>query len=38
MLFNVVQDMSAILIVRQKEDGQVYGLIPHLVERGVSIL
>jgi hypothetical protein len=30
--------MLAILINRAKEDGQVSGLIPHLVERGVSIL
>jgi hypothetical protein len=30
--------MLAILIARAKEDGQVEGLIPHLVEGGVSIL
>jgi mannosylglycoprotein endo-beta-mannosidase len=30
--------MLAILIQRAKEDGQVEGLIPHLVEGGVSIL
>jgi hypothetical protein len=30
--------MLAILIVRAKEDGQVGGLIPHLVEGGISIL
>ena len=30
--------MLAILIARAKEDGQVGGLIPHLVEGGVSIL
>jgi hypothetical protein len=30
--------MLAILIARTKEDGQVGGLIPHLVEGGVSIL
>jgi hypothetical protein len=30
--------MFAILIARAKEDGQVDGLIPHLVEGGVSIL
>ena len=28
----------AILIARAKEDGQIGGLIPHLVEGGVSIL
>jgi hypothetical protein len=30
--------MLAILITRDKEDGQVEGLIPHLVDRGISIL
>jgi hypothetical protein len=38
MLFNIVADTLAILIARAKEDGQVGGLIPHLVEGGVSIL
>jgi hypothetical protein len=38
MLFNIVVDMLAILIARAKEDGQVGGLIPHLIEGGVSIL
>jgi hypothetical protein len=38
MLFNIVADMLAILIARAKEDGQVAGLIPHLVEGGVSIM
>jgi hypothetical protein len=38
MLFKIVVDMLAILIARAKEDGQVGGLIPHLVEGGVSIL
>ena len=37
-MFNLVADMLAILIARAKEDGQVGGLIPHLVEGGVSIL
>ena len=32
MLFNIVADMLAILIARAKEDGQIGGLIPHLVE------
>jgi hypothetical protein len=31
-------DILAILIARAKEDCQVEGLIPHLVERGISIL
>ena len=30
--------MLAVLIARAKEDGQVGGLMPHLVEGGVSIL
>jgi hypothetical protein len=30
--------MLAIRIARKKEDGQVRGLIPHLIEGGVSIL
>jgi hypothetical protein len=38
MLFNIIADMLAIIINRAKEDGQVGGLIPHLVEGGVSIL
>src|SRR6266542_5737705 len=38
ILFNIVVDMLAILIARAKEDGQVGGLIPHLVDGGVFIL
>ena len=38
MLFNIAADMLAILIARAKEDGQIGGLIPHLVEGWVSIL
>jgi len=38
ILFNIVADMLAILIGRSKEDGQVGGLIPHLVDGGVSIM
>ena len=30
--------MLAIIIVRAKEDGQVKGIVPHLVEEGLSIL
>jgi hypothetical protein len=33
-----VADMLAILIARAKMDGQVEGLIPHLVDGGISIL
>ena len=38
ILFNVVADMLAIMIGRDKEEGQVGGLVPHLVDGGVSIL
>jgi hypothetical protein len=38
ILFNIIADMLAIMINRAKQDGQVSGLIPHLVEGGVSIL
>ena len=38
ILFNLVADMLAVLISRAKEDGQIGGLVPHLVEGGVSIL
>ena len=30
--------MLAIIIARAKEDGQVNGVVPHLVEEGLSIL
>jgi hypothetical protein len=38
IMFNIIADMLAILIARAKEDGQVDGLIPYLVDGGVSIL
>jgi hypothetical protein len=38
VLFNLIADMLAVLIARAKEDGQVAGLIPHLVDGGLSIL
>jgi hypothetical protein len=38
MLFNIVADLLAILIAMENENGQVGGLIPHLVEEVVSIL
>jgi hypothetical protein len=34
ILFNIVAGMLAIMIARAKEDSQVEGLIPHLVEGG----
>jgi hypothetical protein len=33
-----VVDMLALLIARAKDDGQVEGVIPHLVDSGLSVL
>jgi hypothetical protein len=38
MLFNIVADLLAILIAMENVNGQIGGLIPHLVEEVVSIL
>jgi hypothetical protein len=38
MLFNIVADMLAIIIERAKIDGQIEGVVPHLVDGGLSIL
>jgi len=38
ILFNIVADMLALLIDRAKVDGQIRGVIPHLVDDGLSIL
>ena len=38
ILFNIVVDMLAIIMNRAKEEGQVRGVVPHLVEDGLSIL
>ena len=38
VLFNIVADILAILIKRAKDDGQISGVIPHLVDYGLSIL
>jgi hypothetical protein len=38
MLFNIVADMLAIMIERAKADGLIEGVIPHLVDGGLSIL
>jgi hypothetical protein len=35
MLFNIVADMLAILIKRAKLDGQIEGVVPHLVDGGL---
>jgi hypothetical protein len=38
VLFNIVVDILAILINRAKEEGQISGVIPNLVDDGLSIL
>ena len=38
ILFNIVVDMLAVLISRAKEMGQIQGVVPHLVDEGLSIL
>ena len=38
LLFNIVVDMLAILICRAKENGQISGVVPHLVDDGHSVL
>ena len=38
LLFNIVVDMLALLIAQSKQEGQVEGAIPHLVDDGLSIL
>ncbi|WVZ84242.1 hypothetical protein U9M48_031294 [Paspalum notatum var. saurae] len=38
LLFNIVADMLTILINRGKRDGQIRGIVPHLVDDGLSIL
>jgi hypothetical protein len=38
VLFNIVVDMLAVLVNRAKREGQIGGVVPHLVEEGLSIL
>ena len=38
ILFNIVVDMLAIMMERAKLVGQIEGVIPHLVDVGISIL
>jgi hypothetical protein len=38
ILFNIIADMLAILINRAKEHGQVSGVVPPLIDGGLSIL
>ena len=38
ILFNIVADMLALIIKRAKYDGQIRGVIPNLLDDGLSIL
>jgi hypothetical protein len=38
MLFNIVIDMLAVMIENAKIDGQIEGVVPHLVDGGLCIL
>ena len=38
LLFNIVADMLAILVSRARENGQIEGVVPHLIDGGLSIL
>jgi hypothetical protein len=38
ILFNIIADMLALLINRAKADGQIRGVLPHLIDNGLSIL
>ena len=38
ILFNIVVDMLAILIARAKEVEQIQGVVPHLVDKELSVL
>jgi hypothetical protein len=38
ILFNIVADMLPILFLRAKENNQFTGVVPHLVDGGLSIL
>ena len=38
ILFNIIADMLALIINRAKDDGQIRGVIPNLLDDGLSIL
>jgi len=38
ILFNIVVDMLTLLINRAKANDQVHGVVPHLIDSGISIL
>jgi hypothetical protein len=37
ILFNIMADMLAIMIDRAKQDSQIDGVVPHLVDGGLLI-
>jgi hypothetical protein len=38
ILYNIVADMLSLLIKRAKDEGQITGILPHLIDDGLSIL
>ena len=38
ILFNIVADMLSVLVKRAKDQGQISGVVPHLIDGGLSIL
>jgi hypothetical protein len=38
LLFNLIADMLSLLIARAKDNGQIKGLVLHLIDGGISIL
>jgi hypothetical protein len=38
ILFNIIADMLALIIKRAKDNGQIRGVVPHLLDDGLSIL
>lgn len=38
ILFNIVVDMLAVLVSSARENNQIGGVVPHLVDRGLSIM
>ena len=38
ILFNIVVDMLAVLISRAREVEQIKGVVPHLIDEGLSVL
>ena len=38
VLFNIVADMLAVLVSRARDNDQIKGVVPHLIDEGLSIL